>query len=145
LIVVLLVLSFLSYKSQTVFSGFELYLQNVNIIKTVNPNPLNNLFFGITDTVKVTAVFSLSDTVNIQKIHIKAGDTLSSTNLISKEFVFDTFGILPDGTEYKRIGNQIRLILGSNFIGINSVFSEIKLEYQNGTFSSPTYFNTNDL
>lgn len=89
-------------------------------------------------------VIVLSDTFNINKIHIKIkSSSSSSTDLFNKIFLYSQSGVFSDGTSFERISNVLYIGLG-NFTGLNSFFGEAKLESLSGYQTLPvTYSNTN--
>lgn len=92
--------------------------------------------FRAQDTLSATMVIQLSDTSGIQKIHIKFGTTSGSGNLLTKAFVFDQSGTLPDQTIYTRKGRLLYLLMGHQYMGLNQFYAEAKLEYTGGQFSA---------
>lgn len=96
----------------------------------------------ITDSTvySVSMNVSLYDTTNIQSIEVKVGTTAGGSDLFNHSYVYDVFGNLGNARTYSRNGFQVTLGLGS-LIGIDSYFSEVRIQFMDGTYSDPISFN----
>lgn len=112
--------------------------ESIEIIMQVASNdntmlPGDTLFKSNTNLIG-KAIIVLSDTIGISKIHIKLGGFDGSGNLLNKFFLYNQQGSFNDGTTYFRKGKILTIGLG-NFVGINTYYSEVRLEDLSGAFT----------
>ncbi len=88
----------------------------------------------------VTMNVSLYDTTNIQSVEVKVGTTDGGADLFNHSYQYDVSGGLGNGRTYARSGFKITLGLGS-LTGIDSYFSEVRIQFLDGTYSDPISFN----
>jgi hypothetical protein len=79
---------------------------------------------------------TISDTVNISKIHVKIGSDENLSDILNYSFLFDNTIGLPIGLVYFREGNRIRLQIYETQTS-DRYFYEVMLEDIFGNLSSP--------
>ncbi|UPT69008.1 MAG: hypothetical protein M0D57_10475 [Sphingobacteriales bacterium JAD_PAG50586_3] len=92
------------------------------------------------DSISPQMFVELDDTLLISEIDVKLGTTETGAEIFQKSFEFNTNGEFEDGTTYVREGNVLRMDLG-RYLGFSTCFATVRLQYSNGTFSSPVSFN----
>lgn len=108
----------------------------VNFTPVVNPNnPIDTL-------VKINCVLSFESNSNINSIsrfHINVGIQDGGTDIFQYQFPRNP-NSLPADMQYSENGNLITLTLG-NFHVTGDYYYEAKLEYSNGSISSPKKYH----
>ena len=91
--------------------------------------PLDSVF-------EVTYVITLSDTVDVHKIHVRMGTTKQGKEVFSGSFVFDRETEVPEGSAYRREINKLFLTL-TEYPLEQRYFHWVQLEDHNGQRSKP--------
>lgn len=122
-----------------ILSGFvvTVHAQNFSIEVTCLPNemPLNNY-----DTLySHQCVIELNDTINIDSIHLKIGNTYQGSEVMEYSLAFDKTTFLPKGVSYYRRKNRITLSLGNHLM--NDFFYEVYLKDTLNNNSAIQYWN----
>lgn len=130
-----------SLNAQTVLppSRMEVYMQLSNNDSSI---VFDDTLFSSHSILDGTVYIKLQDTLNLSIIHVKLGTTQGGSDIFNKDFVFDEAGDFTDNTWYLREGLDVMLGIGE-FIGLNSYFSEVRLEDTSQNLSDTVYYNHN--
>jgi hypothetical protein len=108
---------------------------------TLGVSQLAQPTMNLLDTIWAkTYHFTLTDTNNISKIHIKMGTTLSGSEVFSYVFDYDQTTNLPIGFHYARNGMEITLKVSGYSYGY--YYYEAKLEDGSQNFSASEQTNS---
>ncbi len=109
---------------------------------------VNELQLGLTPTddvsttqFKYTFMVTLSDTVNLSKIHVRMDTADGGNHLVDYAFNFDQSTGLPTGYAYARAGKILYITIGQ-FIDYPVVYAEARIEYPSGAMSAAKKYNT---
>ena len=116
-------------------AGWSQSAFTIEMMTQASKNPVNNF-----DTVYTYLCYiKLSDTSDVDEIHVKMGTNQGSGDLVDHHFVFDKMHGLPSGTTYHRNSDTVRIGLGNRHR--RNYYLEIRTKDSLGNYSSTTYWN----
>ncbi len=117
-------------KAQNTISGITASYQypELSQVQIAGMTPLQLQMERIILDVSVT----ITNAQDVSKLIVLLGTTEGSSDVVYKEFDYNTEGIFADGTSYSTSGNRVTLGLGT-FTGVEHYYIEVAALMQDGT------------
>jgi hypothetical protein len=103
-------------------------------IDTTAMNVMDSILF------KTEMRITITDTANLTGLQVKLRKKNNGSDLLIKNFTYDSFGTFSDSTSYNRNGFFIDLGLGS-YYGLSTFYTELIVTRSNATVSDPVIFS----
>jgi hypothetical protein len=120
----------------------QLYVQpsqTLMIPESVSDTILSPLsLLSSTDSVDLSAVVYLADTVNIASLHLNLGSSLGQDNLYANSISWTIIN-----TDYVRHSNYVRISLGS-YLYLSNYYLEVQVEDINSNLSPLMNYESNE-
>lgn len=120
----------------------ELYVQptqTLMIPESVSDTILSPLsLLSSTDSVNLSVVVYLADTINVDSLHIKLGSNFGQNDLYSQAISWNSIN-----TDYIRHANYIRIPIGS-YLFLSNYYLGVQVENFNASLSPLMNYTSND-